>query len=209
MLCLLAGLGLGLEQAVLAQVAPETALAPRGPSLWETDIGAGFQRGAQELGTCAGLGLGMKVLGLTRSHDWGIGTLEYGRMISPVLGKGRWYGGNLELAGELFGAGQFRPDQAYVVGGGPHLRYSFATGHRWVPFLDVGGGATATDIRDHDLSTTFEFNLQGGAGLHFFWRRNAAFTLQYRFIHLSNADMSSPNVGVNSSSVLAGLTWFF
>jgi hypothetical protein len=88
-------------------------------------------------------------------------------MFTDVVGQDHWFRGNWELVGEIFGGEQFHPDAAYFVGGGPHLRYNFAAGHRWVPFLDLGAGATATDIRNSDISTTFEFNLQAGAGAHF------------------------------------------
>jgi len=89
------------------------------------------------------------------------------------------------------------------------FRYNFAVGHRLVPFVDLGGGVAATDIRNGDLSTTFEFNLQGGLGAHWFVRDNMALTLQYRFIHLSNAGIKYPNLGANTSTFLAGMTWWF
>jgi lipid A 3-O-deacylase len=73
----------------------------------------------------------------------------------------------------------------------------------------VGAGATATDIRNGDLSTTFEFNLQAGVGTAFFLQKDLAATFQYRFIHLSNAGIQFPNLGVNNSTFLLRLSWFF
>jgi len=64
-------------------------------------------------------------------------------------------------------------------------------------------------IRNGDLGTTFEFNLQAGAGTHFFVQKDLALTFQYRFIHLSNAGMEFPNLGVNTSTFLLGFSWFF
>lgn len=69
-------------------------------------------------------------------------------------------------------------------------------------------GATATDIRQPDLSTTFEFNLQGGGGLHYFLRNDLALTFQWRFIHLFNAGIKFPNTGVNNSTFLPGFPGF-
>src|SRR5260221_417308 len=135
--------------------------------------------------------------------------MRYGRMFSDVVGEQHWYRGNWEVLGELFGGGQYYPSKAYVVGLTPILRYNLATGRRWVPFIEGGAGATATDIGHPDLSTTFEFNVQGGVGMHYFWRENAAITVQYRFLHLSNAGIKSPNAGVNTSGVFVGLTCFF
>src|SRR5205085_11908698 len=96
------------------------------------------------------------------------------------------------------GGGQYRPEEAYFIGGGPHLRYDFAPGHNWVPFVDLGAGVTATDIRSGDISTTFEFNLQAGAGAHYFVAKNLALTAQARFVHFSNAGIRFPNLHVNT-----------
>jgi lipid A 3-O-deacylase len=130
-------------------------------------------------------------------------------VFSHLKGTGHWYSGNWELLGDLFGGFQYHPDRAYLAGVTPILRYEFATGTRFVPFIDLGAGATLTDIRDGDLSTKFEFNLQYGFGTHYFLRDDLALTAQYRFIHLSNAGISSPNLGVNNNTVYLGLSWFF
>jgi len=168
-----------------------------------------FRRGAQELGCGLGAGLGMAVFGTEREHDWTIGAVQYGRMLSGPVATDHWYRGNWELMGELFGGQQFHPSAAYYVGIAPLLRYNFAAGRRLVPFADAGAGISATDIRDGDLSTTYEFNLQAGVGLRFFLSDRVAFTAQSRLIHLSNASTHAPNLGVNNVSLLAGITCFF
>jgi hypothetical protein len=75
--------------------------------------------------------------------------------------------------------------------------------------VDLGAGVTATDIRSGDISTTFEFNLQAGAGAHYFVAKNLALTAQARFIHFSNAGIKFPNLGVNTITGLIGVSWFF
>lgn len=194
-----------------ASSAQERAESPfdKMPSLWEAGVGEGFQKGTSELCLSAGAGFGMTVLGSRVHHDWALGALDYGWMFTGVVARDHWFRGNCELLGSLFGGMQFHPEAAYLVGLTPLLRYNFATGSRWVPFLTGGAGLTATDIRDSDLSTTFQFNLQVGAGTRFFFRDNLALSLQYRFIHISNAGIKEPNSGVNNSTVLLGLTWFF
>lgn len=177
-------------------------------SIWRNGPGEGFRAGAHELDAVAGAGFGVRILEY-HTHDWGMGALDYGWVFTDVVADDHWYRGNWELIGEVFGGVQYRPDEAYFVGGGPHLRYDFAPGHRWVPFLDLGAGATATDIRSGDISTTFEFNLQAGAGAHYFFRDNLALTFQARFIHFSNAGIKFPNLGVNTLTGLIGVSWFF
>jgi lipid A 3-O-deacylase len=151
----------------------------------------------------------MRVLGTRHTHDWALASVRYGRMLTRVLAPDQWYGGNLELIGSLFGLDQYRAERAYAVGLTPLLRYTFAVGGRVVPFFTVGAGATFTNIRGGDLSTDFEFNLQGGPGIDLFLRDNLALSVEYRFIHLSNASWRTPNLGVNSSNFLVGLSWFF
>lgn len=200
-------LTLSLNQAADASSgAAERSTSSR---IWSADPGAGFRAGAQELGFGVGAGLGMKTFGSSQAHDWVLGIAQYGWMLSGMVAPNHWYRGNWELMGEVLGGQQFKPEGAYFVGVAPLLRYNFACGRRFVPFADAGAGLTATAIRDGDLSTTFEFNLQLGGGVHIFLSDCFALTFQYRYIHLSNASLQSPNHGVNTSNALAGVTWFF
>jgi lipid A 3-O-deacylase len=177
--------------------------------IWVAGVGEGFQRGADELGLLGGAGFGVVSFGSRTRHDWWLTSLRWGRILSDVMGETHWYRGNYEFMAEVFGGQQYHPDKAYLAGFTPHLRYNFATGCRLVPYLDGGAGFTVTDIRNGDLSTTFEFNLQVGAGLRWFLKDDFALTAEYKFIHLSNAHLAEPNFGVNNNTVLVGVNWFF
>jgi opacity protein-like surface antigen len=178
-------------------------------SPWKGAVGDGFRKGAFEVGGAIGTGLGMQVLQSAEAHDFALSKIHFGWMFTDVLGGDRWYRGNLELMGELFAGAQYRPDIDYLVGALPVLRYNLATRSRWVPFVDGGAGISATSIRGTDLSTTFEYNLQGGGGSHYFVSDNVAVTLQYRWLHLSNAGIKFPNLGLNTSTIYLGVSWFF
>jgi opacity protein-like surface antigen len=204
-LCLPAAFGF----CAVSPVRADEAFDKPAPSLWQARTDDAFRKGATELDVSAGGGLGMPIFGSVGHSQWGLGMIEFGWMLSDPVATDRWYRGNWEMLADIFGGAQFHPDTAYVVGGGPELRYNFLTGTRWVPFFSAGAGITATDIRNGDLSTTFEFNLHAGPGLHVFLKENVALTLQYRFIHLSNAGMDVPNLGVNSSNFVVGLSCFF
>ncbi len=205
----LAGLCASAQSLTLAP--PELAPAPSSDraSIWDSGVGNGFRHNAMELEFLLGAGYGVPIFGSQGWHDWAVGFVEFGWVFTDVLGRGRWYRGSPELLLDIFGGFQFEPDHAYLAGGTPLLRYNFATGTRWVPFINAGAGATSTDIRDGDLSSRFEFNIQVGGGTHYFLRDDLAFTVQYRFIHLSNAGMSIPNQGINSNTLLVGGSWFF
>jgi lipid A 3-O-deacylase len=178
-------------------------------SIWRDGIGTGLQKGAEEVSVSFGDGIGMKAFGSKQSHDMLLGRVGYGRILTDVLAGNSWLRGNLEGEVEGLGGGQYYPRGAYLFGLTPLLRYNIATGNRWMPFVDAGAGVSLTDIGRPDLSTVFEFNLQAGAGCDYFLKQNLALTLQYRYIHLSNARIATPNCGVNTGILYLGLTRFF
>jgi hypothetical protein len=198
---------------MLAVAAPQPAGAQTLPAatstLWTNGIGGGFLSGVQTVSLEAGAVGGVKIFGSIQTHDLALASLSYGQMLGPVWGADHWYRGNWELRLELFGGSQFCPSQYYIAGLSPHLRYDFATGTRWIPFLDAGAGVTATGIGRPDLSSTFEFNVQGGAGLHWLVGGHWAVTAEARLFHVSDAGMTDPNQGVNGVMGMLGITRFF
>jgi lipid A 3-O-deacylase PagL len=65
------------------------------------------------------------------------------------------------------------------------------------------------DIGRPDLGQPFEFNVQMGMGMHYFFRDNTAVTFQHRWLHFSDGGTSDVNKGVNTQMFEGGLTWFF
>ena len=185
------------------------SLESRASSIWENGVGDGFRSGVESVGLSFGANYGVAVFGGQESHHLALVSLSYGRMLGPARGEGHWYRGNLELRGELFSGAEFSPSTEWFVGLTPHLRYSFATGGRWVPFADVGAGVTATSIGPPDLSGTFEFNLQAGGGFHWFLKDNLALTVEAHYAHWSCAWLTTPNLGLNGVTGMVGLTFFF
>jgi hypothetical protein len=179
------------------------------PTIWQSGVGEGFLSTAQTFSVEAGVAPGMATFGSREAHDLALLSLSYGHMLGRVKGEAHWYRGNVELRGELFGGGDYSRSGEWLIGLTPHLRYNFATGTGWIPFLDGGAGVSATGIGPPDLSGTFEFNLQATAGVHWFVRDDLALTSEVRFIHMSCAGISSPNLGMNNVALLIGLTWFF
>jgi lipid A 3-O-deacylase len=180
--------------------------------VWEGDVGDGFHKGAHEVGFAlsAGLGIRRNVLGGSRvAHDLALASAHYGRVFSEVVGRDHWYRGNWEWRAEGFAGAQYSPRTAYLAGVAGILRYNFITGTRLVPFFDLGAGCLATDIKQPDLSSVFQFNEQGGPGLNYFWRDHSAITFQARYLHISNAGIKHPNAGANIALFSAGMSWFF
>lgn len=178
-------------------------------NIWEHGVGEGFRSSVQTFGFGAGAQIGLKILGSREAHDLALGSITYGHMLGDVRGEGHWYRGNLEFLVELFSGAQFSPSAEWFVGLTPHLRYNFATGTRWIPFADLGAGATATGIGPPDLSGHFEFNLQAGGGVHWFLKDNLAITFETRYMHWSCAGITSPNLGLNGIRFILGVTCVF
>jgi hypothetical protein len=188
---------------------PQSDFLESKSTLWKSEVGEGFLPTAQTLSLEAGVAVGMSTFGSREAHDLALLSLTYGHILGPVMGEGHWYRGNPELRAELFGGGQYSPGSEWLVGLTPHLRYNFATGTRWIPFVDGGAGVTATGIGPPDLSSTFEFNLQATVGVHCFIRDNLALTGDVRYMHMSCAGIHEPNLGLNNVVFMIGLACFF
>jgi opacity protein-like surface antigen len=211
---------LALMLVIFSASLPSSAIAesPKKPdsgnplqpaSIWKTDVGGGFRKDIKNAGLTAGTGFGLEIFGSLKAHQLALVYGHMGWMATDVIYPNRWYEGNLELWGEIFGGEQNHPESAGVFGLTIGPRYHFTTHSRWVPFVDAGAGVSGTDIGEPDLGTTFQFNIQLGVGTHYFFMDNVALTLQMRGIHLSNAYIKRPNHGANALLFLVGVTCFF
>ena len=195
--------GFGLESG--AALAADAADQPG-------TYGSAFGFGRQSLGISAGHGLALPVGG-TDSPEmediqfvyvtprWGIG-------ITDPLGGRSWYRGNFELMLEGTFLYMFEPKSGIAGGIAPGLRYNFLTGTRFIPFLHAGVGFIALDADLARQSDGLNFILQSGVGLHYFLSQSTALTGEWRFHHISNANIHDRNAGINSSLFLLGLTFF-
>lgn len=156
----------------------------------------------------AGAGPGSHVFGTKEYHGLAVANVN-AAWILPEFASHSIFAGNLQFRGELFAGSQFTPETRYLTGLTIMARYSFATGHRLVPFVEIGAGPSATDIDSPDLGGIFEFNVQVGVGTYYFIRRNTALSLEYRWFHLSDAGITRSNNGVNTQMIQGGVSWFF
>ena len=80
---------------------------------------------------------------------------------------------------------------------------------RVVPFLDMGAGVldTTLHMRAPELNGHVQFTPQAGLGVQYFFNPQRALVLEYRYMHMSNADLVPPNLGFNSSMITVGFRW--
>lgn len=142
--------------------------------------------------------------------NYSVTGLQLGYMLRDVKGSS-WWRGNFELAGEAFGDAIYEGPGSYIAGGTLWLRYNFVPRElpRLAPFLQIGGGFVSTDIDHEIVGQPFNFNLDAGAGVRYFAAKSWALSLELRYQHISNANLSHNNLGVNAAGPLLGVTCFF
>jgi opacity protein-like surface antigen len=200
---------IGLPPAWAQSGEPELKLNLTPETIWVDGVGSGFRKGTLQAGGTVGAGFGIRVFGTAVDHDLALASANLGWVFTDVMASDKWYRGNLELLVELFGGEQFKPNDRYFIGLTPLIRYNFATGSRWVPFVDAGAGVSSTNIDGPDLTGNFQFNIQVGTGIHYFLSDRTALTVQYRWLHFSNAHTRLPNNGTNTEMFQVGVSWFF
>ena len=113
-----------------------------------------------------------------------------------------------EILGEGILGGAVHPG-GRMLGATLLFRFDFKPWGRVVPFLDVGSGPLNTTANRHapELSGHWQFMSQGGVGIQYFFHPQRAFVAEYRYLHMSNAGLVSPNLGFNASMLTMGFRW--
>jgi opacity protein-like surface antigen len=125
-----------------------------------------------------------------------------------------WLRGNYEVLLEGF-IGPFYQGPGTLLGGFTiQGRYNFVQpGNRWIPYLQLGLGGLYNDAFHHreqiEIGSGPEFNLQTGAGMIYFLNRNWAVVGEFGYRHISDAETSTRNTGVNSLGGLFGFSYYF
>jgi hypothetical protein len=87
------------------------------------------------------------------------------------------------------------------------LIWDFDTHGRFVPYLDLGGGALFTDKQVPAGTSRINFTTAGAVGVHFLAGK-MNWTADVRFMHISNAGLEKPNPGINTVQLRLGVGWF-
>ncbi len=170
----------------------------------------GFRSGTWHLGLVAGYSIPHKIFqGRAANVHFAPILPQIGYTVTDVHGPFP-IRGSLELVLEPTLLVTTSPSTTFGEGASLLFRYNFVTGTRWVPFFDFGVGFLHWNLRlPRILATQSNFTLQGGPGLHYFATDHLAITGQVRLHHISNGGVDSPNIGVNSSLYLLGVSYFF
>ena len=116
--------------------------------------------------------------------------------------------GLLEFVLEPYLAYIYSPQDNFECGCGMLFKYGYRLGN-FLPFIDAGTGLQYTTQHTNEEATQWCFQVQGGAGFYYFFKKNKAISFEYRFRHFSNASTKAPNKGVDVHNFLVGLSCFF
>ncbi len=161
-----------------------------------------------EYALLAGYGITHRGFGATRTQVQTVDAiLRYGHFLSDEHGAG-WYRGRHELFVELPLHLTVDPRVRTMTGGYLLGSWKFTSLDRLAPYLFAGGGVLYNDLGLATQGTRLNFSYQGGVGLQWFYRRDVALGIEYRYHHVSNAGTADPNEPLNSSKILFGVSLY-
>jgi lipid A 3-O-deacylase len=168
---------------------------------------AGPENGGHDLQIWTGGGHGING-SASDTGIWNVG-LRYGWVITDPI-----------LPGPLRGRFEYAVDvvpvflvvqkskNAYGFGLNPFaLKWNFVTRHNIAPYIDIGGGTLFTNEQAPPGTSRVNFTTSGALGVHVL-RSKYNWSAEVRFMHISNAGLSTPNPGINTLQVRLGFGRF-
>jgi Lipid A 3-O-deacylase (PagL) len=154
-------------------------------------------------------GGGHAINGSTSSTGvWNLG-LRYGIVITSPHGPG-FLKGQLEYALDVVPAWVIIQPTTTAYGGGIDpfaFKWILSKPRKVKPYFEIGGGTLFTNTKVPEGTSQINFTTGGALGAHFLGdKRN--FSVEVRFMHISNAGMTKPNPGINTVQVRIGLGVF-
>ena len=146
--------------------------------------------------------------GTSHNGVWNAG-VRYGWILTRPHGPG-FLKGRFEYvvdAVPLFMVFQ-KSNTAYGGGVNPlGLKWDFATRGNVVPYLELNGGTLFTSKDVPPGTSAINFTSAAAFGFHFLGKH--AWTLECRYMHISNAGLATPNPGINTVQVRLGIGKFW
>jgi lipid A 3-O-deacylase len=168
---------------------------------------AGPEKGGHDLELWTGGGHGTNGV----ASDTGVWTAggRYGWILTGPRGPG-FLRGRFEYAVDVVPVfWVFQPGRAaYGVGVDPFaVKWNLAAHGRIVPYFDLDGGVLLTNRQVPPGSSRVNFTPSGAFGMHILDKK-FNWSVEIRFMHISNAGISSENPGINTLQVRLGIGLF-
>jgi hypothetical protein len=176
------------------------------PSLQAADEGPLSVRGTRHLGVNFGYGYSF-----SSNKDIRFAPVSpyFGYVFTDPVGTG-WYRGT----GECIVEGDFnyvyKGQKRHATGFTLLGRYNLLSKHEsWRPYVQAGFGMIGTNLSMRGFGSDFNFTSNIGAGMQYFWNACNAVNFEWRFKHISNADIDKDNDGLNMSILMLGYSHTF
>lgn len=78
---------------------------------------------------------------------------------------------------------------------------------RIAPYIELGGGALFTNVAAPAGTSRINFTSSGAVGAHILAKK-LSWTVDVRFMHISNAGLETSNPGINTVQLRLGVGWF-
>lgn len=147
--------------------------------------------------------------GTSNTGVWNLGA-RYGWILTrphgPEILKGRF-----EYAVDVVPVFMvFQPvNRAYGAGFNPlNLKWDFATRGSIAPYAELSGGTLFTNHDVPNGTNTVNFTSCAAVGAHFL-QDSWNWSVEVRYMHISNAGLATPNPGLNTVQVRLGIGKFF
>jgi lipid A 3-O-deacylase len=140
---------------------------------------------------------------------WNVG-LRYGWILTRPHGPGILKG-RFEYAVDAIPVFMVFQPANTAFGGGVdplNLKWNFATRGSIMPYLELSGGTLFTNREVPSGTSTVNFTTCAALGIHLLGdERN--WSMELRYMHISNAGLTVPNPGINTVQVRLGIGKFF
>jgi hypothetical protein len=135
---------------------------------------------------------------------WNLG-LRYGLILTSPHGPG-FLKGQLEYAFDVVPAWVIvqKTDTAYGGGINPFaFKWILSQPKKVKPFFEIEGGTLFTNKQVPEGTSQINFTTSGAFGMHILGEKHN-WSAEVRFLHISNAGMTTPNPGINTVQVRIG-----
>lgn len=132
-----------------------------------------------------------------------------GKVLTGEHGSG-WMRGNFEYAADFIPIYVISQPvkNAYGVSFSPlAMKWNFTGGKRLAPYVELGGGLLFTNTDVPVRTSNINFTPQLGVGMHIFTREKRSVTLDFKYVHISNAGIALLNPGLNTLQFGIGYHW--
>lgn len=168
---------------------------------------AGMGEGSHELQVWTGGGHGFNG-SASDTGVWNVGA-RYGWILTGPVGPG-FLRGRFEYAVDIVPVFCVFQRTGATYGGGVNpfaLKWILVPRHNVAPYVDIGGGTLFTTDKTPPGTSHVNFTSSGALGVHFL-RHKYTWSIETRYMHISNAGLTSPNPGINTLQVRLGFGLF-